>query len=274
MNLLQIELKKVKSYPVFWIIFGIIIVLFLLFGISAANLNLKIGIFSGNSDISTDNYFKFPYVWTTFTWIAGWFSQFWALLLIILVGNEFNFRMYKQQLIYGLNKKQLIFSKIILMSLLPILILFFVFLLSIIFGLKNTEGSTFSQIFDKSFYLVSYYIQAIAFMSFAMLIVTLVGSTGLSIIMYLGYLIFEGIFRLMLTLKKVDGIIHFLPFKAIQSLTPRPSLETAMSDNLQQQLQLSDNTSQYSIFLTLLVAVVYVLIFWGLTYLIIKKKDM
>jgi hypothetical protein len=78
----------------------------------------------------------------------------------------------------------------------------------------------------------------------------------------------------MLTLKKVDGIIHFLPFKAIQSLTPRPSLETAMSDNLQQQIQLSDNTSQFSIFLTLLIAVVYVLIFWGLTYLIIKKKDM
>jgi len=274
MNLLQIELKKVKSYPVFWVIFGIIIILFLIFGLSAANLNLKIGIFSNSSDISTDNYFKFPYVWTTFTWIAGWFSQFWALLLIILVGNEFNFRMYKQQLIYGLNRKQLIFSKIILMSLLPILILFFVFLLSIIFGLKNTEGATFSQIFDKSFYLLTYYVQAIAFMSFAMLIVTLVGSTGLSIIMYLGYLIFEGVFRLMLTLKKITGFIEFLPLKAIQSLTPRPSIETALSDNLQQQMQITDDTSSLPILVTLLIAVIYVVIFWGLTYLIIKKRDM
>lgn len=273
-KLLKIELLKIRNYPVFWVIFGIIILLFTLTSIGAANLNFKFNIFYDSSGVDSKNYFMFPYVWSTFAWIAGWFSHFWAILLIILVGNEFNFRMFRQQHVYGLSRKYLLVSKSLVILVLPIIILILLTIFSIFFGMKYTENFQLADVFEKSFYVFSFYIQSVTYMTLAVLVVFLVNSTGLSIVVYFGFMFFEAIFRFLLKLKNLDGIIYFFPIKSISSLTPRPSIETAMSETLQQQVQISDNTSHFPILITIFIAVVYLAIFWGLSHLIIKKKDL
>ncbi|MBN2892558.1 MAG: hypothetical protein JXL97_11880 [Bacteroidales bacterium] len=273
-KLLKIELLKIKSYPVFWITFGLTVIIFVVVAIKGATLDFKFGFFSNNADLDSSNYFKFPYVWGTFSWIAGWFSHLWALLIIILLGNEFNFRMLRQQQVYGLSRKDLLVSKTLLIFGLPLIIFIGVVIFSISFGLKYSESATFSMIFEKSFYSLTYYLQSITYMTFAMLIVFLVGSTGLSLIVYLGYLFFEAIFRFILKQADLGGLNFFLPLKSVSSLTPRPSAEIALSENMQQQIQLNDNTLHFPILITILIGLFYFGLFWFLSYLIIKKKDL
>ena len=269
-KLLKIEWMKIRNYPVFWIVFGLIIILTVSVSIGAANFKLN---FFLSSLVDIKNYFKFPYVWSTFAWISGLFSHFWAILLIILVGNEFNFRMFRQQHVYGISRKNLLISKSLLVLILPVILVIVMTILSIFYGIKYTENFVFADVFSKSFYVLSFYIQSVTYMSFAVLIVLLVGSTGLSIIMYFGYMFFEAIFRFLLKLKNLDGIIYFFPIKSISSLTPRPSLEVIMSEN-SQQIPITDNTVHFPILVTILIAAIYLTVFFVLSNIIIKKKDL
>lgn len=273
-KLLKIEFLKIRSYPVFWVIFSLIVVLVAIASIGAANLDFKFGLFSDTADIDATNFFKFPHIWGTFAWIAGWLSHFWAFLLIILVGNEFNYRMFRQQHVYGLQRKELMFSKTILMLVLPIIIVVLLIILGLVFGFKYTEDAAFSDIFANFYFILMYYIQSIAYMSLAALIVYLIGSTGLSLVVYVGYLIFEGIFRFLLRLQEMESIIHYFPLKALSSLTPRPSIQIAMSDMLQKQIPFKDDTSPLSLFLTIALGLGYLGFFWFFSYWLVKKKDL
>ena len=272
-KLLKIEWMKIRSYPLFWVIFGIIVILTTLASVGAANLDLKLNLFIAG-DVEVKNYFKFPFVWGTFAWIAGWFSHFWAVLFIILVGNEFNFRMFRQQHVYGISRKNLLISKSLLVLILPVIILLITTILSVFYGIKYTENFVFADVFSKSFYVLSFYIQAVTYMSLAILIAFLVRSTGLSIVVYTGYMFFEAIFRFLLKMKSLDSIIYFFPIKSISSLTPRPSIETVMSENLQNQIPITDNTIHFPMLITILIALVYLTIFFVLSNVIIKKKDL
>jgi hypothetical protein len=271
-ELLKLEYIKIKSYTVFWIIFSIITALFLFTGIGVGNLDLKINLFY-SSGIDLSNYLNFPNVWTTYAWIAGWYSHLWALLMIVLVGNEFNFRMMRQQVIFGIKRKDLLTSKIVLILVLPLVMLILMISLSLIFGFVHTQDISFSQIFQNTYSLLFYYIQSVAVMSFALMIVLLLRSTGLSVIIYIGYNIAEILIRTLLSLK-IKNIQYFFPIKSINTLTPRPSIEIAMSDTLQQQLPITDSPMQYTPVESMLIVLAYLGIFWLLSNMMVMKRDL
>lgn len=273
-KLLNIEWHKIKSYSVFWVIFATTIILFLTASILSATPDFKINIFFG-AGFETRNLFKFPYVWTTFAWVAGLFSHLFALLIIILTGNEFNFRMMRQQLIFGTERVQLFFSKVMLILAIPVIISFLLIALSLIFGFSFSTNPSVSDIWGYSFFVVNYYVQAVVFMSFALMIVLLVRSTGLSIILYLVFLFFESLMRLFFRfyLKLVDVIFVF-PMKSTSSLTPYPSVNAAMNDQLKMQTDFVEKTLHFSEFVTLLIPLAYLAIFWALSYIMMKKRDL
>jgi len=182
--------------------------------------------------------------------------------------------MFKQQHLYGLSRKELVISKGLLISLLPLIIVICLVFLSAIFGVKYSEKIGMASIFQKSYFIFTFYLQSITYMSFAMMIVCLIGHTGLSIVVYFGYLFFEAIIRFIFRIKEITEIIYFFPAKSIASLTPRPSLETAISESLQGQIQLTDRTTQFPMIVTILIACIYLLFFWWLSFSIMKRRDL
>lgn len=272
-QLLKIEWHKIKSYAVFWVITGIILVLFLAVDIGAATANFKINVFY-NAGFDTQKFFHFPFVWSSFAYLGNFFSHLLALLMIILIGNEFNYRMMRQQIVFGTERSQILLSKILLILFIPILLFVLMIILSLTFGLIYTENISFDKIINSSFFALNSYVQMVAFMSLGMLISLFLRSTGLSIIVYLGYIFFEAIFRLFVR-AKLDGAVFFFPVKSISSLTPRPSINTAMNDVMKQQINgFNDATMHFNEIITLIIPAVYVGIFIYLSYLIIKKRDL
>lgn len=272
-QLLKIEWHKIKSYAVFWVITGILLVLFLAVAIGAATANFKINVFY-SAGFDTQKFFQFPFVWSSFAYLGVFFSHLLALLMIILIGNEFNYRMMRQQLVFGTERTQILLSKILLILFLPILMFILMIILSLTFGLIYTENISFDKIINSSFFALNSYVQMVAFMSLGMLISLFLRSTGLSIIVYLGYIFFEAIFRLFVRAKLEDAVFFF-PVKSISSLTPRPSINTAMNDVMKQQMNgFNDATMHFNEIITLIIPVVYVGIFLYLSYIIIKKRDL
>ncbi len=275
LKLLKIELFKAKNSVAFWVLAGMILILFITTAIGLAEMKIKMNLFYENTGIDTSNYFRFPYIWQTFTWIGGWFNHFFAVIIILLIGNEFSNRMIRQQIAMGITREQIFTSKLLFSMLISAIMPLIIILLSMIYGTKLTENFTFNNIFAQSYYVITYYLQILAYVSLAMLIVFLLRTTGLSLVLYVGYLMFEALFRFVLkNVLKLGDIIYFLPAKAMSQLTPRPSAEIAMSENLKMQVHLSDITNPFSMGATTGIAFFYIIIFWVAIYLIMKKSDL
>lgn len=272
-RLLKIEWHKIRSYAVFWVIAGIILLLFLALSIGAATANIKFEVFY-SAGFETKKFFQFPFVWSSFAFLGQFFSHLLALLIIILVGNEFNYRMMRQQLVFGTPRSDLFLSKLSLIIFLPLFMFGIMVVLSLLFGFIYTENVGFDIVLSQSFFSVNYYLQMVGFMSFALLVSTLLRSTGLSIIVYLGYLLFELIFGLFMKIK-FDNLMYYFPFKSIGGLTPRPSLNTAMNDMMKMQIgDFKDTPMHFSEPITLLIPLLYISLFLFLSFNMLKKRDL
>ena len=275
-NIFKIELYKIKSYTGFWIITGIIFGLFLITAVSSGLFEqfLKMIIKDDIGEIGIKKIFYFPQVWNTFTWIAKFFNRMLALIVIILIGNEFSYRTFKQHLIDGLNRNQLIMGKLFIIVLLSFVFVFITFTLSLSFGLTTTENFEFADIFKNSHFILMSFIQTLAFLSFAMLIVLLFKNTALSIIIYIAYFIFEWLFRGILLIMKAGKAIHFFPMKVFSNLTPAYVQEN-LPEALQNQDQINNPFAADTIDFqyTIIFAVIYLFLFIGLSFLIVRKRN-
>ncbi len=257
-KLLEIEYKKVKGYPVFWIIFSVIILLFVNLSAFLPYSDLSIGIFNPVEGL---NLFGFPKVWSTLTWIAGWFSFLWVFLMIILIGNEFNYRMFRQQLILGTYRKELFLSKFLLAVVVPVLMITIIFILGSILGFTHKSGLIKHGWFDNIYFLLYYLVQTLAYLGFASLIVYLVKSTGLSIILYLSYYVFELIVRLIVNIADMHELVFYLPMKSLSLLTPSP-------------IKLTTAAIPFDGAGVLIMPLIYMILFWSLSYLLFRKRNL
>ena len=88
-----------------------------------------------------------------------------AIVIIILVGNEFAFRTFRQNVIDGLNRNDLILGKLILIFTIAIYTFLMVLLAIIIFGSIYTKDFSLSIIFENSHLILIYFLQAINYFS-------------------------------------------------------------------------------------------------------------
>lgn len=210
-KLFKIELVKVLNYASFKVILILHFLLFLLVIFISTQFEISVPGFT------VKNLFQFPHVWESFAWIASWFNLLLAILLIVLVGNEYSYKTFRQQVITGLSRNDLILGKSIVIFIVAIYGVLLVFFTSTIFGLIFTKGLSVSILFEKSYILIVYFIQAIGYMTLGFLITILFRNTALSIVMFLLYfLLIEPIIRLLFP----RDVRLYFPVKIISNLTP------------------------------------------------------
>jgi ABC-2 type transport system permease protein len=184
-KLLKIEWMKIKGYNAFIILssffaLGVITVNYIVFIVnknivsqaSAANL---VGVFSP---------YNFDKTWQTTSYAAGWLLLLPALLLIILLTNEFTFRTHRQNIIDGWSRQQFIQVKIVMALIAAVLSTILVFLTALTFGLFS--GSSFST------YGIShvgyFFLKALSYNMIAILISVLIRRTGFAIGVFFIYM--------------------------------------------------------------------------------------
>lgn len=189
-ELLKIEWLKIKNYSAF-----IVLSLFYLLGILGANYGvfyLKKN-FIDEADptkiIASSSPYDFTNTWQTTSYVSGFLLMLPALLMILLVTNEFSFRTHRQNILDGWSRKNFINVKIVIALLSALASTVMVFITAMIFGFASGSSFDISNIENIGYF----FIKALSFNIIALLFAVLVRKTGFAIGLFFIYLGVENI---------------------------------------------------------------------------------
>jgi len=274
-KLLKIELKKIMTYKVFWILMGLYF-LFLVLGILMAgfSINNMIDNINKNSPIPFPHvtiYF-FPNIWQNIAFFASirYILILPATVIIILITNEFTNKTIRQNIVNGLSRQEFLLSKLQLILLISLLITFILILGTFILGIINTDSQGMTMMFKKISFAGGFFIQIFSFLVFAFFTGFLLRNTGLSIAIFTLYsLIIEPVLYFILKIPKLqpNNISQFLPVNSVIRIVEYPFfpvLKNLFRLNVQEHLSLLDCVVPL-IYATVMVAIVY----W-----VLSRKDL
>jgi ABC-2 type transport system permease protein len=267
------EYTKIWSYMAFRIIILLHFILFFLVVLVTSRLDITIPGFS------TDYLYQFPNIWEFFPWVASWFNLLLAILIIVMTGNEYTFRTFRQHVIDGLSRSDLLTGKGFLIIAIAVYSMLMVLLFSLLFGFIFTRDLTAALFVKKTYILLVYFVQAVAYMSTGFLLAILFRNTALAIVLFiLIRLIIEPVFRLFFP----PGARLYFPMKAISNLTPMPEFLSISSGNqadpgnadalnLREMGILAEDLPVY---LNLILALGYTALFIGLAWLLLRRRNL
>ncbi len=272
-KLFALEKIKALSYPAFRTLMIIHFLLFFIVILVVSRWHFSIPGFS------IKGLYQFPNIWQFFPWVASWFNIFLTIVLITLVGNEFSFRTFRQNVIDGLSRNDLIKGKLILIFTIAVYTFIIVLIAVLIFGVIFTKEFSLQIIFDNSYLILVYFVQAIGYMTLGLMFAVIFRNNALSIILFLLYFPVEGIFRLFF---KAEYRAYF-PLKIISNLTPRPEFLTITSEQSftnsagNSQLDLTEMgivPESLPLGITVVVAIAYIGFFIALSTFLLNKRNL
>jgi ABC-2 type transport system permease protein len=273
MKLLRIESVKVLPYRVFQILAVLYAGAFLL-SVSILPL-IKINTtLADNQDIlNLKTLYLFPQIWDTFAYFAAKSNIFLAIIVIFLVGNEYSYNTFRQQVVIGLSRQELLDGKLLVIVGIALVNTLMVFLSGLIFGLIYSSGFTFQDIWSHVYMLGIYFIQAVAHMIAAMMIAVWLRNKTLAMVVLIVYqFILEPILRLVLNKFIWVKLGLFFPMRVITRLTPMPDI--AITELIKTNTDLKGMAMTLPLWTNLLLALGYGVIFYLITRAILTRRNL
>ena len=229
LSLLKIEWLKIKNYTAFkvlgiFFIAGVVLVNYIVFLVNKNIVsNIKpVGLLSSFNPYSFDN------TWQTTSYTTGFLLLLPALLIIILICNEFNYRTSRQNIIDGWSRQQFIEVKMMIALLLAIISTLLVLITAFTFALFSQTDFSTNNI-DHTAY---FFLKAFSYNMIAVLISVWIRRTGFAIGLYFIYLGAENIISQLLdvwsmkiradTGKDLGSMGDYLPMNASDGLLGFP----------------------------------------------------
>lgn len=272
-SVIRNEISKALWYKPFRVVIILHFTLFFLVVLVTSRFDITVPGFS------TDYLYQFPNIWEFFPWIASWFNLLLAILIIVMTGNEFAFRTFRQHVIDGLSRFELLAGKGFSILMIGVYSTLMVLLFSLVFGLIFSRELTAGDFFENSYILLVYFVQAVAYMSAGFFLVILFRNTSLGIILFILYrLVIEPVIRLFFA----PGTRLYFPMKVISNLTPTPEFLSISSGkevatNQMDSLSLREMgilAEDLPVYLNVLLALGYTSIFIFLAYLLLKRRNL
>jgi ABC-2 type transport system permease protein len=272
-SIILIEFTKIWSYRAFRVIILLHFILFFLVVLVTSRLDITIPGFS------TDYLYQFPNIWEFFPWVASWFNLLLAILIIVMTGNEYTFRTFRQHVIDGFSRSDLLTGKAFLILAIAVYSMLMVLLFSLLFGFVFTRELTASLFVRKTYILLVYFVQALAYMSAGFLLAILFRNTALAIILFILYrLIIEPVFRLFFP---KEARLYF-PMKVISNLTPMPEFLSIASGNQKDPAgvdtlnlrEMGLMVEDLPVYLNLMLAIGYMSLFIFLAWLLLRRRNL
>lgn len=177
-KLLKIEWLKIKGYNAFIILssffaLGVVTVNYVVYTV---NKNMISNTTAGKM-VGAFSPYDFDKTWQTTSYAAGFLLMLPALLLILLLTNEFTYRTHRQNIIDGWSRKQFIHVKIMMALIAAIISTVLVFITALGFGLASGSSYSLSGFSHLGFF----FIKALSYNMIAILISVLIRRTGFAI---------------------------------------------------------------------------------------------
>ena len=275
-NIIKTEWLKLKNYLAFWL-------LLLATAVSYPGIN---AIVYFGYDESTKpknqsgqllkmllgNPFHFPEVYHTTAYLSSFFTFIPAIVVIMLITNEYQFKTHRQNIIDGWQKQTFIWGKFISVLLISILVSLFFFAVATGIGFIATPDTSAVSLFTKGKYIGLFFLQIFTQLSFAFLLGLLVRKAFIAYGLFIFYgMIVENIAGAFFKIKtsKFSGIDYgqFLPLEISDRLIPIPAFIGRLNEaDYKVALAAVDKHIIYSL--------VFLLLTWILSFYIFKKRDL
>lgn len=208
--------------------------------------------------------FEFPHIWSFITYSASFFNILLAVSVVVITTNDIQYKTMRQNIIEGLTKQQVIFGKFAFVVFLSLLATIYTFLCGLVIGLIESTSTDFFQNIHLN---LLYFIQTIGYFSFAFLFAILVKRPAIAIVTFIIYFPVETILGNVISSK----MYQFFPLKVYADLTPMPFFRAIMVSD--------EKAKEAGIFILslseqLVLAGGYVLLCFGLTYFILRRRDL
>jgi ABC-type transport system involved in multi-copper enzyme maturation permease subunit len=265
LHLLKIDLKKLTGYRTFWVVCGLYFVT-LAFSTASGMELLKwlartFEDFGSNLNINRIPLYHFPDVWLNLIYFSGLFKIVLAIMTVISITNEFQYRTLRQNVIDGLSRWEFLATKMLTNVLLSFLSVAMILIISFVTGLIYTPVINWDFVFADMEFLIAYFIEIFAFLSYALMLGMLIQRSGLTIILLLLSHMLEIIVRENVD-EYVPWLIPYFPMESISNLVPLPLKRYAFQE-----------IRDYLTFSSIAIALGWTFLFNYFSYLKLKRSD-
>ncbi|GIV34881.1 MAG: ABC transporter permease [Chitinophagales bacterium] len=254
-KLLKIELLKVAYYRTFWVFVLLYAMLILLLTNSVKGL-----LAVADAGI---NPFSFPQVWHNLAYLVSYLHALPCILIIMLISNEFSFKTFRQNVIDGMSRGEAVSAKFVLIGFFSIASMSMIAVYGLIRGLADGEFDHAGQIFEQVYYMPRLLLQLAGYMALAALFGFVFKKAALAIVGFLTYLLLaEGFIGMRLP----ETAARYLPLKVLSQLVPFP-VNAVVPFSADTTLHLGTETAA-------LLAVVYIVLFYGGSLLLMRRANL
>jgi ABC-2 type transport system permease protein len=278
-KLLKLEYYKNLNYrpfKVFTILYFAILIALLFIGL------IDFDLFGGTINLKEQGIYNFPEIWNFITWIVGLLKIFLGLIIVFSISQEFSDRMFKQNTIDGLSRKEFIGSKLLTISIFTIISTLIVFVITMFLGYQYSNTTESTKVFAEIFFIGNYFVKLFTFFCFLMFLSILLRK---SIFVFLAFFVFwivEGILSAVEVFSKVSGmqgeqrneilqndffVTHLLPLESMSSLIPNPIMRLNLAKVMGMKYEFHYPTE------SLVACLVWCGIFIFGSYWILRKRD-
>lgn len=273
LSLIKIEWLKIKKYPAFWWMLGIVALTYP--SINLMFLKVYEDITKGKdmgaiAKMLLGNPYAFPETWHTVAFFSSFFIILPAILVIMLVTNEYNYRTHRQNIIDGWSRKDFITSKLCDVLIVTSIITLSYCIVAIGYG-SYTDSKTFYRWSEQLQYIPLFFLQTFAQLSIAFLLGYLIKKAFIALGVFLFYyLILENIAVSWFKYQVKNDIGRFFPFEASDRLIPVPAFIGNFGQDMKAGYQKALDAIPMHIGLTIVITV----IIWVICYRVHSKRDL
>lgn len=275
-RLLSIELQKLWQNRASRVL---IISYFGILSLIALIANIEFEIFGFHIRMADQGIFNFPFIWHFNSYVAVYFKGFLAIIIVSMMANEYSYGTLKQNLIDGLSKKEFIASKVVTIAFFAFASTAFVYIMTLILGLRFSSYTETAIIFRDQKYIVAYFINLMAFFSFCLFAGILVKRSafalGFTIVWYLAEGLLYGLMRWKLFNQEIaDNVKQFFPLAAISNLLINPSERFKAVRSIQANMGVTSQVDYSLHWTNIAIVTVWSGLFIYASYYILKKRDL
>ena len=271
--LIKIEWLKIKKYPAFWWMLGIVTLTY-----PGTNMMFYYGYVKSTSGkemannvakMLLGNPFAFPETWHTVAFLSSNFVMIPSILVIMMVTNEYNYKTHRQNIIDGWSRSQFVTSKLFDVLIISVVSTLMYAIVAGFFGIY-ADQENLNRWAEQLQYIPLFLIQTFAQLTIAFLIGFVIKKAFIALGVFLFYdLILENIAVTYLKFKAND-IGRFLPLEISDRIIPWPAFMNRfgkdMKDAYEKALASIPQHLVYTIILTSAI--------WAYCYYLHKRRDL
>jgi len=267
-SLIKTEWLKIKKYPAFWWMMGIV-------SLSYPGMNYAIYVNGYKDQLSDEtvgpllqmlpNPFTFPDVWQTVAFVSSLFVFLPSIVIIMFITNEYTYKTSRQNIIDGWSRSDFMKSKLIDVVIVSLLVTVLYTLTALVIGMVNAGDDTVN-FWAGSKYIFLFWLQLFAQLSIALLIALLVRKAFIALGIFLFYFFPLEPILVAVSKKYANDIGEFLPLEISDRLIPFPRWVIRDEERWNELVHQSNIHIIYTIILLGLI--------WALCFWINKKRDL